>query len=185
MKSTISAIIVLILGLSNCLAQNELNIDTYYFINTQGLDVFVNNQSVGRTPMTLSVTPDRNNTVEFRNRTGSNVMKIQVHTKKVNNVRQYTQAPGWYGNNSPATSYSGYQIASSSADSRSLSISINKAKSEALEKLAQTSRGNRSVSTSRNSQVLSRSFPDAEILECYIYFDDNSYKTFLLVGLPD
>lgn len=184
MKNTISAITVLILGLSNCLAQNELNIDTYYFINTQGLDVYVNNQSVGRTPVTLSVATDVNNTVEFRNRTGSNVMKMQVHTKKVNNVRQYTQAPGWYGNNSSAASYSGYQIASSSADSRSLSISINKAKSEALEKLAQTRRGNRPI-PSRTSHALSRSFPDAEILECYIYFDDDTYKTYLLVGLPN
>lgn len=183
MKSTISAILVLILGLSNCLAQNELNIDTYYFTNTHGLDVYLNNQSIGRTPVTLSVTSDVNNTVEFRNRTGSSVMKIQVHTKKVNNVRQYTQVPDWFDNNSSITSYSGYQTATSSADSRSLSISINKAKSEALEKLAQNRSGNRSITASRNS--LSRSFPNMEILECYIYFDDNSYKTFLLVGLPD
>jgi len=185
MKSTISAIIAVILGFSNCLAQNELNIDTYYFINSQGLDVYMNNQSVGRTPVTLSVPLDRSNTVEFRNRTGSSVMKMQVHTKKVTDVRRYAQVPGWYGENTAAASYSGYQIASSSADSRSLSISINKAKSEALEKLAQIRHGNRTISTSRSSQALSRSFPDAEILECHIYFDDNTYKTYLLVGVPN
>lgn len=165
---------------SVCQAQSDIHIDTYYFINTQGLDVYLNGRISGNTPLVLTLPDRQKSTLEFRNRSGNNVMVLKIQTERVNNARNVTSHPNWYNREQLATGYSGYTLASASAESRSLSISINKAKNDAFGKLANMKRGNRLASSRPNS--VSNATLDAQILECYIYFDDTSYKTYLLVG---
>lgn len=183
MKLTISAIILVTMGYSVCIAQDDIHIDSYYFINTQGLDVYLNDNFSGNTPLMLTLPDRQKSTIEFRNRSGNSVMVLKIQPERVNNARNVTSQPNWYNREQLATGYSGYTLASSNAESRSLSISINKAKNDAFGKLANKKRGNR-LATSRPNSV-SNSFPDAQILECYIYFDDTNYKTYLLVGVPN
>jgi hypothetical protein len=171
------------MGHSVGMAQNDIHIDSYYFINTQGLDVYLNGRFSGSTPMMLTLPDRQKSTVEFRNRSGNDVMVLRIQPERVNNARNVTSQPNWYNREQLATGYSGFTLSSASADSRSLSISINKAKNEAFGKLANMKRGNRLTSSRPNSA--SNTMPDAQILECYIYFDDNSYKTFLLAGVPN
>lgn len=171
------------MGYSVCMAQNNIQIDSYYFINTQGLDVYLNGRLTGNTPMTLTLPAGQKSTVEFRNSSGNNDMVLRIQPERVNNARNVTSQPNWYNREQLASGYSGFTLSSASADSRSLSISINKAKNAAFGKLANIKRGNRLPTARPNSA--SNLIPDAQILECYIYFDDNSYYTFLLAGVPN
>lgn len=184
MKYTISAIILVTMGYSVCLAQSDIQIDSYYFVNTQGLDVYLNDHLSGKTPISVTLPNRQKSTLEFRNRSGNSVMMLRIQPERVNNIRNVTSHPNWYNREQLASGYSGFTLASASAESRSLSISINKAKNDSFGKLANMKRGNRMAAQSR-SHSISSSLPDAQILECYIFFDDTNYKTYLLVGIPN
>jgi hypothetical protein len=180
MKHTISAVILVALGFTHCMAQGDFQIDSYYFTNSQGLDVSVNGRSAGTTPVNLSLPVGQLSTVEFRGRTGNSTMTIKFYPEQVSSVRGTTSRPNWYNNERLAAGYSGYTLASASASSRSLSISINKARNDAFGNLSRMIRGNRQP-TARAAPG-SPSVPGAQVLECYIYFDDTGYLAFLLVG---
>lgn len=180
MKHTISAVIILALGFTHCIAQGNFQIDSYYLTNTQGLEVTVNGQNIGRTHLDLTLPAGQLSTVDFNGRTGNTSFTIRIHPQQVNNIRNTSARPNWYNNEHLASGYSGYTLASASASSRSLSISINKARNDAFGVLSSRIQDNRQPT----ARVIpgSPSVPGAQILECYIYFDDNGYVTYLLVG---
>lgn len=182
MKIPLLAILLVTFGYLNCQAQSDFQLDTYYLTTSQGLDVLVNDRSVGKTPLVLSLADGQRSTLDFR-RNGRSVMRIQVHPNRVGNVRNAGSAPNWYGNEHMARGHSGYTLASASASSRSLSISINKAKNDAVNKITDARRGNRQAAS--RSGLASQSLSDAQILECYILYDDTSFNTFVLVGMPN
>jgi hypothetical protein len=157
------------------MAQGDFQLDSYYFTNSQGLDVVINGRSVGKTPLNLSLPVGQMSTVEFSGRTGNSTLSIKLHPQQVSSIRNTSSRPNWYNNERLASGYPGYTLASASASSRSLSISINKARNDAFGKLSNTLHGNR--------QPAARSVPGAQVLECYIYFDDTGYLAFLLVGM--
>lgn len=182
MKIPILAIIMVTFGYLNGQAQSDFQMDTYYLTTSQGLEVFVNDRSVGNTPLVLPLADGQRSTLDFR-RNGRSVMRMVVHPNRVANVRNARSAPNWYGNEHLARGYSGYTLASASASSRSLSISINKAKNDAVNKIADGRRGNRQAGS--RSGLISQSSSDAQILECYILYDGTSFHTYVLVGMPN
>ena len=175
MKHIISLFIMIALSYSHCMAQGDFQLDSYYFTNSQGLDVIINGRNVGKTPLNLSLPVGQMSTVEFSGRTGNSTISIKLHPQQVSSIRNISSRPNWYNNERLASGYPGYTLASASASSRSLSISINKARNDAFGKLSNAPHGNR--------QPAARSVPGAQVLECYIYFDDTGYLAFLLVGI--
>jgi hypothetical protein len=182
MKIPMLAILLVTFGFLDSQAQSDFQMDTYYLTTSQGLDVFVNDRSAGKTPLILSLSEGQRSTLDFR-RNGRSVMRMIVHPNRVANVRNARSAPNWYGNEHLARGHGGYTLASASASSRSLSISINKAKNDAINNIGDGRRGNRQASS--RPGLASQALSDAQILECYILFDDSSFHTFVLVGLPN
>ncbi len=184
MKYPIFSVLLILMGISTCMAQSEIMVDSHYFTRSNGLDVYVNNTRIGTTPLTFSLAAGRKSVVEFRNQQGNRVSQFNVQPEQVSNIRSLSATPAWFGSASQHPGYPGYQLTTSEAESRSLSISLNKAKTEAIDHLSRTRSGNRTAAAGR-SQHLSQSLQGAQILECHIYFDGNGYRTYLLVGLQD
>jgi hypothetical protein len=146
-----------------------------------GLDVFLDQQRLGVTPIEIKLQPERKHLIEYRNKSGVVTQKINVIASIVQDVGKSEFKPEWYNSSSYALSaYSNYDTAVSYDRSRSPNIMFQKALSSAVSNLEARRSGSRA--NPNPPDLTNIELMDIEILECVILYDTQSYGIFMMVG---
>lgn len=146
-----------------------------------GLDVYLDQQKLGVTPIEINLRSGRKHLIEFKNKSGEVTHKVSLYARVVQDVGNSEYKPEWY--TSPAyalSAYSNYDTALSFDRSRSPNIMFQKALTSAVSNLDSRRSGGRSNSNPTNLSSIESM--EIEILECVILYDAQSYGIFMLVG---
>ena len=169
------------LGSDLMFSQTVVPIESDMISTKSGLDVYLDQQQLGVTPIEINLRSDRNHLIEFKNKSSEVTHRVSIIARIVPDVGKSDFKPNWFTSPDYAlSSHSNYDTAVSYDRSRSPNIMFQKALSSAVNNLESQKSGGRS---SPNPPSLSSiESMNIEILECVILYDTQSYGVFMMVG---